>query len=90
MFYREAPEEGAFAQRLEKAVRRKTSKLAKYAEDYTTVLLVESSDLALMNETTIQNAVNEIRSAAEPPICDQLWYADTSIPDYLDFNMLAG
>ena len=53
-------------------------KLAEYKPCKTTILLVESSDMALMNRSIMLGALKTAFSNALPPGVDQVWYADTS------------
>ncbi len=61
--------------RLEKHAR----KLAEYKPCRTTILLVESSDIALMNRSVMLGALKTAFSNALPAGVDQVWYADTSV-----------
>jgi len=51
-----------------------------------TVLLVESSDIALMSEGMMLDAIRQACPGGLPTGVDQLWYADTSIPDEIEFR----
>lgn len=94
-FARYEPVDDTLPTRIRLQFDRKAHKLAKYqSAGKTTVLLVENADIALMNE---QKMLEEIRRAYPdglPIGVDQLWYADTAIPDDIDFNdftaMLSG
>ena len=56
-------------------------KLATYKPCKTTILLVESSDMALMNRSVMLGALKTAFSDALPTGVDQVWYADTSVSD---------
>jgi len=81
-FYREKPDDPSFQNRFRDFLNRKAEKLAPYKEDgWTTILLVESYDFALMDESTILEAIGK----KMPENVDQLWYADTSLEADLGF-----
>ncbi|MCU0574863.1 MAG: hypothetical protein MUC41_18015 [Syntrophobacteraceae bacterium] len=66
---------------------RKAEKLQRYqSSGKTTLLLVESDDIALMNESKMFEAVRIAFDGGLPPGVDQLWYADTSIPSEILFT----
>jgi hypothetical protein len=66
---------------------RKAHKLAKYqGAGKTTVLLVENADIALMNAQKMLDAIRRAYPDGLPIGVDRLWYADTAIPDDIDFN----
>ncbi len=66
---------------------RKAKKLGKYhGSGNTTVLLVESADLALMNESLMLDAIERAFPKGPPAEVDQIWYADTSIPSDIEFR----
>lgn len=64
---------------------RKAQKLSKYKCDWTTVLLVENADIALMSREKLIAAIHQAYRGGLPSDIDQLWYADTSIPDDIEF-----
>ena len=78
IFGRTEPHDDTFPARIRKQFDRKIAKLAKYAPEKTTILLVESSDLALMNQGILLDAIKTAYFNALPPRVDQVWYADTS------------
>ena len=73
--------------RIKKLLDRKAKKLAKYAEDYMTVLLVENNDIALMNDQMMCEAIRGAYPEGLPKGVEQLWYADTAVTcRFLDFT----
>ena len=52
---------------------------------FTTILLVESDDIALMNEDVMLDGIREAFLGSLPEGVDRIWYADTSIPKHLLF-----
>lgn len=86
-FRRLSPRDRTLSARLKKLLDRKAKKLARYAEDYTTVLLVENNDIALMNDQMMCEAIREAYPEGLPEGVEQLWYADTSVTcRFLDFT----
>lgn len=84
------PKDPALATRLYKQLGRKSEKLRPYKKaGRHTILLLESSDLALMNEVILTNAIHQAFGAPTPPAVDAVWYADSSIPDEILFTELA-
>ena len=90
IFGRTEPHDAAFPARIRKQLDEKAAKLAKYRPEKTTILLVESNDIALMNESILLGAIKGAYSHALPPGVDQVWYADTSVPEgevvFMDFT----
>jgi hypothetical protein len=78
IFGRTEPHDDALSARIRKQFDKKAGKLAKYASQKTTILLLESSDMALMNEEIMLDAIKAAYSDALPAGVDQVWYADTS------------
>lgn len=80
-FARGATEDPNFADRLLDLMNEKAKKLVKYKEAvYLTIILIENSDIALMNRTTMITAVDTSYQANAPTAIDKVWYADTSVP----------
>ena len=52
------------------------------------MLLVESTDIALMNKQKMLDAIRGAYPEALPIGVDRLWYADTVFPDDIDFDDL--
>ena len=50
------------------------------------ILLVENGDIALMNELKMLDAIRTAYPDGLPPGADELWFADTSIPDNPHFR----
>jgi hypothetical protein len=71
------PEDDTLVQRVRKQVERKMKKLRRYkAEGHTTVLILETQDIALMNQHKILEAVREAVVGKMPDGLDQIWYAE--------------
>jgi hypothetical protein len=72
------------------AIERKSSKLARHHERRkATVLLLESGDIALMNEPTMRRAVRAAFPGGPPSAVDQIWYAETypaTAPAFYEFT----
>lgn len=81
-FKRMSPPAGQLPAHLYEQVLRKTAKLKRYrAQGKRTILLLELYDIALMN---VGRLVDQLRLAFPvglPEDIEQLWYADTSVPD---------
>jgi len=74
---RPAPDDDTLASRLGQQIRRKARKLARYKErGYTTVLLLETKDIALMNQHKMLEAAREGMGGAMLPGIDQVWYVE--------------
>jgi hypothetical protein len=74
---RPAPADDTLALRLGQQICRKAKKLARYKDqDYTTVLLLETKDIALMNQHKMLEAAREGMGGAMLPDIDQVWYLE--------------
>ena len=81
-FGRIAPEDNALPERVRARINDKADKLRPYkVEGYTTVLLLESGDIALMSEGLLVRAIASAYPQGCPSHLDQLWYVDTSVPE---------
>ncbi len=81
-----APPDDTLPSRIHTLFERKGQKLAKYRKSgKITVLLVENYDLALMNDQDMLKAIQEAYPNGLPESVDKIWYADTSIPDKVEF-----
>jgi hypothetical protein len=81
-----APPDDDLSERLAILLKRKAAKLKPYrGAGRRTVLLVESSDIALMNVHKLAEAIREAFSNGLPDGVDELWHADTSVPEALEF-----
>lgn len=88
-FSRFEPHDDTLHTRIHDLFERKAEKLSKYhAEGQTTVLLVESDDIALMNEIKLHDAIRKAYPENPPAGVDQIWYADTTIPSQPEFMEL--
>ena len=86
-FARFTPDDDTLPNRIRAQFDRKAKKLERYQSlRKKTVLLVENEDSALMNEGKMLDAIQEAYSGGRPPGVDQIWYADTSIPDAIEFK----
>lgn len=86
-FARYEPDDKSLPERVKAAFDRKATKLAKYqGPEAITVLLVESDDIALMNEGKMIGAIRTAFPAGHPAGVDQVWYVDTSITGALEFR----
>ena len=85
-FGRFEPHDDSLPDRIHGLFERKAKKLAKYhSKGLTTILLVESDDIALMNELILFEAIRMAYPEEPPAGVDQIWYADTTIPSQLKF-----
>jgi hypothetical protein len=88
-FGRFDPVDDTLPARTSQLLTRKAKKLFRYqSSGKTTVLLIESDDIALMNEAKMLEVVRVGFDGGLPPGVDQLWYADTSIPSEILFRDL--
>lgn len=82
-----APSDHTLVNRVKEQLDRKAKKLLKYQhKNMITVLLVESDDIALMTESKMWATVQKAYPDGPPSGADQLWYADTSIPEEILFR----
>lgn len=86
IFSRIAPTDNSLPDRIRKLFMRKARKLRIYKDlKYITILLVESEDVALMNEGIALEAMRTGLSCSLPDGIDRLWYVATDIPEELLF-----
>jgi len=78
-FARCEPHDGTLSVQDRKQLNDSARKLAKYKPCKTTILLVESSDMPLMNCSVMLGILKAAFSNALPAGVDQVWYADTSV-----------
>jgi hypothetical protein len=83
---RPEPADDTLATRVGDQVRRKVKKLATYKPTCTTVLLLESTDNALMNSGKMLKAVRESLDGHLPEGLDQLWYVESRGCVFFDFT----
>jgi len=87
LFGRFAPNDQTFPIRLRKQLDRKIDKLAPYKNaGKITILLVESDDVALMNDGIMWDGLRSAYSDGMPQGLDNIWFADTSIPEEIIFT----
>jgi len=88
-FSRFEPNDDTLPGRIHDLFERKAKKLSQYrSEGQTTMFLVESDDIALMNEIKLLDAIRKAYPEKPPTGIDQIWYADTTIPSQLEFMEL--
>ena len=76
-----------FPDRTRQQLGSKIEKLAPYQKSgLITVLLIESDDIALMNEVKMLDAIRSTYPQGLPPDMDRIWYLDTSIPTEMEFR----
>lgn len=86
-FARFSPNDATLPARIKESFDEQAAKLAKYQPcGYTTVLLVESYDIALMNNWKMLDAIRTAYPAGPPHGIDQVWFADTSNARALEFR----
>ena len=86
-FARFEPEDDTLPTRIRGLLDRKAQKLKKYeGQSYTTIVLVENDDIALMNEAKMLAALREAYPDGLPQGVNEIWYADTSISDKPQFR----
>ncbi|MCD4693361.1 MAG: hypothetical protein K8R79_10640 [Calditrichales bacterium] len=86
---RDVPLDNTFVDRLSYILNEKSQKLQRYEkEDYKTVILVENSNIQLMSEDKIYNAVHSRNSKFSKNSVDEIWFADTSIENSFEFWLL--
>lgn len=86
IFGRFAPNDQKLSDRLRLQLDRKIEKLSPYAENKTTILLIESDDIALMNESIIWDGLRSAYPNGLPQEIEQIWFVDTSIPEEMMFT----
>jgi len=81
------PEDETLPARIREQFDKRANKLTKYnVTGITTVLLIESSDISLMNEEKMLEAIQKAYPDCLPQGVDQVWYVDTSIPNNIEFR----
>ena len=89
LFGRFAPNDKTLPGRLRKQLDRKANKLSQYKnKGKTTILLVESDDIALMDDSRIWDGLRQAYPDGLPCGIDQVWFADTSIRDEILFTQM--
>jgi hypothetical protein len=87
IFGRIAPEDESLPDRIRQQLDSKIKKLAPYQKDgLITVLLIESDDIAIMNERKMLDAIKSAYPDSLPPGVGEIWYVDTSIPSEIEFR----
>ena len=89
-FWRSKPDDDTLSCRVKELFDRKAKKLRKYQNlGKTTVILVESNDIALMDIQggTLLKAIREAYPSGLPTGVDKIWYVDTAdLPDWITFK----
>ena len=86
-FSRRTPNDVSLSDRIRKQLDRKAQKLAKYQGfGKTTILLVESYDVALMNKWKMRAEIRKAYPNGLPSGVDKIGYADTSIEGRITFT----
>ncbi len=81
-FSRIEPRDNSLAKRVRELLDRKATKLMRYQTAHTsTILLVENGDIALMDDWKMLTAIREAYPDGLPQGVDEIWFADTSMPD---------
>lgn len=84
---RPAQDDETLPQRVGLQITRKMKKLRRYkVEGYTTVLILETQDIALMNQHKMLEAVREGLAGAIPEGLDQLWFTEARGVFFFDFT----
>lgn len=86
-FGRYIPEKDSLASRVHSQCVRKIAKLAPYREiGSTTILLLESDDIASMNELLMADALRTAFTGGRPAGVDEIWYVNTAGQPQLLFH----
>lgn len=86
-FSRFSPTDSSLHKRVQDLFDRKAKKLSPYrSQGHRTILLVESNDIALMNELVLREAVQVAYPQGMPRGVDEIWFADTSIMPGTEFR----
>ena len=65
---------------------RKAHNLSKYRDKgFTTILLIESDDLTLMDDMLMLESIKTAYPKGLPVGVDKIWFADTSIQSAIEF-----
>lgn len=83
------PENKTLPKRIASSISRKMEKLAPYKKKgYKTFLLIENNDIALMSLALLKSSVKIVMKKKLVKELDEIWYADTSIPNDLEFQVV--
>jgi hypothetical protein len=87
LFGRFAPNDHTLPNRLREKLAQRVHKLARYKnKGKNTILLVESDDIALMNDGIMWDGLMAAYPKGMPEGVDEIWFADTSIPEDIIFT----
>jgi hypothetical protein len=91
LLFRVAIENKDFFSRLRSHLDRKITKLAPYkGKGKSTILLVESDDIAFMNEGVMWDSLSDAYPEGLPSGVDNVWFVHTSIPEEVLFFEMNG
>ncbi len=86
VFLRLEPSSDILSSRIKEQLDRKIAKLQRYrGAEKTTIVLVESADLGLMDQLKMCDAIQSAYPNGVPRAVDQIWFADTSDPTSIEF-----
>ena len=86
-FARSIPNDNTLPSRFKAQCDKKAKKLAKYQDlGKTTILLIESYDIALMSPRKMLTTIRKAYPNGLPSGVDKIWYADTSIKGRITFK----
>ncbi len=86
IFSRFSPTDETLPDRIFEQFERKSQKLSKYQDKgLTTILLIESDDLALMDDMLMLESTKTAYPKGLPVGVDKIWFADTSIQSAIEF-----
>jgi len=87
VLYRPAPEDDTLPRRVGVQIDRKMKRIPRYKEEgHTTILLIETQDIALMNQYKMLEAVRTAIGGQLPDGLDQIWYAEAGGHVFMDFT----
>jgi hypothetical protein len=87
VLYRPAPNDDTLPDRVGEQIARKMKKIsACKADGHTTVLILETQDVALMNQYKMLEAVRTSIGGIMPKGLDQLWYAEAGGHVFFDLT----
>ena len=84
---RPAPDDDTLPARISDQIVRKMKKLRRYKDDgHTTVLILETEDVALMNQHKMLEAVRTAVDGKMPEDLDQVWFTEARGHVFFDFT----
>lgn len=83
LFSRSKPDTKSLPKNLSKQLKGKLKKLSQYKKiGKEIILLVESNDIALMNQFVMIQHLSKALEKNDLDLLDQIWYADTSVSEF--------